>query len=114
MEIMSVLLAAEAVFTNGSKVLGFMFFLIIVLAILTSCIKIVPQATSFVVERLGGFQATWGVGIHFKMPFIDRVAKRVVLKEQVGLFNLSDPPTTTHPSSMLFSNAGSRNCWWKQ
>lgn len=57
--------------------------LVIVVIVLISCIKIVPQAHSYVVERLGGFQATWDVGIHFKVPFIDRVAKRVILKEQV-------------------------------
>lgn len=53
------------------------------LVIVVSCIKIVPQAQAVVVERLGGYLATWGVGIHFKAPFIDRVAKRVLLKEQV-------------------------------
>ena len=56
---------------------------VVVLALLASCIKIVPQANAFVVERLGGYQATWNVGIHFKMPIIDKVARRVVLKEQV-------------------------------
>lgn len=56
---------------------------IIVLLIAVSCIKIVPQAQAAVIERLGGYLATWGVGIHFKAPFIDRVAKRVLLKEQV-------------------------------
>lgn len=56
---------------------------VLLLLILVSCIKIVPQAQAFVVERLGGYQATWSVGIHFKMPVIDRVAKRVLLKEQV-------------------------------
>lgn len=55
----------------------------ICLLILVSCIKIVPQANALVIERLGGYLATWGVGIHFKAPFIDRVAKRVRLKEQV-------------------------------
>lgn len=58
-------------------------FIILILIILASCIKIVPQAHAMVIERLGGYQGTWGVGIHFKMPFIDRVAKRVLLKEQV-------------------------------
>ena len=53
------------------------------LIIVASCIKVVPQANAYVVERLGGYQATWGVGIHFKVPIIDRVAKRVLLKEQV-------------------------------
>lgn len=56
---------------------------IIVICILISCIKIVPQAQALVVERLGGYQGTWGVGVHFKLPIIDRVAKRVLLKEQV-------------------------------
>ena len=56
---------------------------IVVICILISCIKIVPQAQALVVERLGGYQGTWGVGVHFKVPIIDRVAKRVLLKEQV-------------------------------
>ncbi len=67
--------------------MGFLYFivvvLIIVIALLASCIKIVPQAYAYVVERLGAYQQTWPVGIHFKMPFVDRVAKRVILKEQV-------------------------------
>ena len=56
---------------------------IIILAILASCIKIVPQAQAFVVERLGAYQGTWNVGVKFLVPFIDRVARRVTLKEQV-------------------------------
>ena len=65
-----------------------MEFIIIILVLLflilfASCIKIVPQAQAYVVERLGGYQATWDVGIHLKWPIIDRIAKRVVLKEQV-------------------------------
>ena len=56
---------------------------VIVLIIILSCINVVPQAKAYVVERLGGYQATWGVGVHFKLPIIDRVAKRVILKEQV-------------------------------
>lgn len=66
--------------------LGFysmMAIFVIVLLLLISCIKIVPQAQAVVVERLGGYLATWSVGIHFKVPFIDRVAKRVTMKEQV-------------------------------
>ncbi|NLG05106.1 MAG: SPFH/Band 7/PHB domain protein [Clostridia bacterium] len=60
------------------------FILIVVLVILFSaCVKIVPQAHAYVVERLGGYQSTWSVGIHFKVPFIDKVARRVNLKEQV-------------------------------
>ncbi len=61
--------------------------ILVVLWILASCIKIVPQAQAFVMERLGGYQATWDVGLHFKMPFIDRVARRVNLKEQVVDFD---------------------------
>ena len=57
--------------------------LILIILILVSCIKIVPQAYAYVMERLGAYQGTWSVGLHFKMPFIDKVAKRVNLKEQV-------------------------------
>ncbi len=60
--------------------------IVLILAILVSCIKIVPQAQAYVVERLGAYQGTWSVGMHFKMPFIDRVARRVNLKEQVADF----------------------------
>lgn len=61
--------------------------IVIVLLILVSCIRIVPQANALVIERLGGYRATWGVGLHVKAPFIDRVAKRVNLKEQVVDFD---------------------------
>jgi len=61
-------------------------FVILVLAVIASCIRIVPQAYAYVVERLGGYQATWDVGLHFKLPLIDKVAKRVLLKEQVADF----------------------------
>ena len=57
--------------------------LVIVSWVLASCIKIVPQAQAYVVERLGAYQGTWSVGLHFKTPFIDKIAKKVVLKEQV-------------------------------
>ena len=57
--------------------------LVLIVLILASCIKIVPQAQAYVVERLGAYQQTWSVGLHIKVPFIDKVAKRVVLKEQV-------------------------------
>lgn len=56
---------------------------LIIILIFISCVKIVPQAHAFVVERLGGYKATWSVGIHLKAPIIDRIAKRVSLKEQV-------------------------------
>ena len=57
--------------------------IVLVLWILASCIRIVPQAYAVVLERLGAYKATWGTGIHFKVPFIERVARRVNLKEQV-------------------------------
>ena len=56
---------------------------IVAIIIVASCIKIVPQANAYVVERLGAFLAVWEVGLHFKVPFIDRVGKRVSKKEQV-------------------------------
>ena len=55
----------------------------LIIWIVLSCIKIVPQAQAFVVERLGAYQSTWSVGLHVKIPFIDKVAKKVLLKEQV-------------------------------
>ena len=61
----------------------FVILLLLVVGVLASCIKIVPQAHAYVVERLGAYQGTWGVGMHFKVPFIDKVARRVLLKEQV-------------------------------
>ena len=62
-----------------------LLIVLIILAvwILASCVKVVPQAYAIVLERLGAYKATWGTGIHFKVPFIERVARRVNLKEQV-------------------------------
>ena len=57
--------------------------IIILLLILASCLKIVPQAHAYVIERLGAYQGAWSVGFHIKMPIIDKVAKKVILKEQV-------------------------------
>ena len=59
---------------------------VLVICILVSCIKIVPQAQAYVIERLGAYQGTWSVGFHLKAPFIDKVARRVNLKEQVADF----------------------------
>ena len=64
-------------------VIALVVVLILLVVILMSCIKIVPQAHAYVVERLGAYQQTWSVGLHIKVPFIDTVATRVVLKEQV-------------------------------
>ena len=78
-------MAATGGLISGSF-LAMAFLAIVIILIFASCIKIVPQATALVIERLGGYQDTWHVGIHVKLPFIDRVAKRVTLKEQVADF----------------------------
>ena len=57
--------------------------ILLIVYIVTSCVRIVPQAQAYVIERLGAYNGTWSVGMHFKVPFIDRVAKKVILKEQV-------------------------------
>ena len=57
--------------------------IIVLFVIIISNIAVVQQSRAYVIERLGAFQAVWGVGIHFKVPFIDRIARRVSLKEQV-------------------------------
>ena len=64
----------------------FIILLILLIAIFVPCITIVPQAKSYVIERLGAYQGTWDVGFHIKLPVVDRVAKRVNLKEQVADF----------------------------
>lgn len=60
--------------------------IVLVLLVLIRCIRIVQQAQAFVIERLGAYKTTWGVGLHLKVPFIERVAKVVSLKEQVADF----------------------------
>lgn len=68
---------------NGGAVAVIVIVIVIFIIILASCIKIVPQANAYILERLGGYQDTWHVGMHFKIPIIDKVAKKVALKEQV-------------------------------
>lgn len=76
--------ASDSVDTSiSTPIIGFIIILAIIVYVLSTCIKVVPQAKAYVVERLGGYQATWSVGIHFKLPIVDKVAKRVILKEQV-------------------------------
>ena len=58
-------------------------FIILVLITAASCIRIVPQAHAMIIERLGMYKETWATGLHMKLPFVDRIAKRVNLKEQV-------------------------------
>lgn len=64
-------------------VIALAIMVVLILVVAASCIKIVPQAHAVIVERLGGYLATWSVGLHFKLPFIDRIAKKVTIKEQV-------------------------------
>ena len=68
---------------DGAGIALIIILCLIVIVIICSTIKIVPQAHAYVVERLGTYQATWSVGLHMKMPVIDKVAKKVTLKEQV-------------------------------
>ena len=65
------------------NILPWVILALLVLIVLGSCIKIVPQSRAFVIERLGAFRTVWGVGLKFKLPIVDRVAKNVSLKEQV-------------------------------
>ena len=63
--------------------LPILIILVLAIAVLIKNIRVVPQARAMVVERLGAYKGTWGVGLHFKVPFIERIAKTVSLKEQV-------------------------------
>ena len=73
---------------------------IVILCIIVSCIRIVPQAHAVIVERLGGYLTTWSVGVHIKMPFVDHVARNVILKEQVVDFD-PQPVITKDNVTML-------------
>ena len=66
---------------GGMITIGILVLILVIIAV--SCIQIVPQANAYVVERLGTYLTTWHTGLHFKLPIVDRVAKKVVLKEQV-------------------------------
>lgn len=67
--------------------MGFFILLIIVIILVIANIKIVPQAHTYIVERLGAYKETWSVGLHFKVPFIDKISKKVSIKEQVVDFD---------------------------
>lgn len=71
---------------------------VLVLLVLAANVRVVPQSRAFVIERLGAFQGVWGVGLHFKIPFIERVAKNVSLKEQVVDF----PPPARHHQGQCY------------
>ena len=77
------LLHFSADILSGAGISLIIILCLIVIVIICSTIKIVPQAHAYVIERLGTYQATWSVGLHMKMPVIDKVAKKVTLKEQV-------------------------------
>ncbi|MBQ7821489.1 MAG: SPFH/Band 7/PHB domain protein [Clostridia bacterium] len=80
--------------------------LILVLAMLASCIKIVPQAHAYIIERFGAYNATWNVGIHFLVPFIDKVASKVNLKEHVVDFApqpvITEDNVTMHIDTVVY------------
>lgn len=91
---------------------GIVIVVVIALLIVVSCIKIVPQASAVILERLGAYKATWSVGIHFKAPFIDKVARKVSLKEQVVDFApqpviTKDNVTMRIDTVVFFSDNGS-------
>lgn len=71
--------------TSSGAVIGIVITVIVIILIIAN-IKIVPQATTFIIERLGTYKTTWGTGLHLKVPFIDRVAKKISLKEKVADF----------------------------
>ena len=91
------------------KILGIIFlvlFIIIVLSVLVSCIKIVPQSQALVIERLGAYSRTLPVGVHFLVPIIERVRQRIVLKEQVADFQpqpvITRDNVTLHIDSVVY------------
>ena len=77
-------------------VIAVVVLVVLILILLISNIVIVQQSRAYVVERLGAFRAVWNVGLHLKVPFIERVAKKVSLKEQVA----DSPPSPSSPRTM--------------
>ncbi len=75
--------------------------IVLVLIVLARCIVIVPQANAYILERLGAYVATWGVGIHFKIPFIDRTSARISLKENVYDFKPQPVITKDNVTMMI-------------
>ena len=72
---------------NMPGTIAIIILVVLVLVVVVSCINVVQQSKAYVVERLGAFHSVWGVGLHFKLPFIERVVKKVSLKEQVADFD---------------------------
>ena len=72
---------------NIPGTIAIIVLVIIILVVIVSCINVVQQSKAYVVERLGAFHSVWGVGLHFKLPFIERAVKKISLKEQVADFD---------------------------
>ena len=85
-------------------VVGIIILIALVIALLAANIKVVPQAHAFVIERLGAYHATWSTGLHLKIPFIDRIAKKVSLKEQV--IDFPPQPVITKDNGGVFPDHG--------
>ena len=81
--------------------IAIVILVILVLVVIVSCINIVQQSKAYVVERLGAFHSVWGVGLHFKLPFIERVVKKVSLKEQVADFD-PQPDVTRQIDTVIY------------
>ena len=83
------------------KLIVSVLFIVLVIGILMSVIRIVPQANAYVVERLGAYYATWHTGIHFLVPFLDRIANKVTLKEVVKDFEPQPVITKDNVTMMI-------------
>ena len=86
-----------------------LILLVIIICVVISCVKVVRQAQALVIERLGAYQATWGTGLHFKIPLFDRVARRVDLKEQVVDFAPQPVITKDNVTMQILSDHGSED-----
>ena len=88
--------------------------ILIVLVVLISNIKIVPQAKAYTIERLGAYRVTWQTGLHFKIPLIERVARRVTLKEQVVDFEpqpvITKDNVTMQIDTVVYFRSQIRSC----
>ena len=83
--------------------------LVLIVILLLRCVRIVPQANAWVLERLGRYQKTWEAGIHFRIPFIERVVRKISLKEQVADFEPQPVITKDNVTMMVDSVVFSRS-----
>ena len=90
------------------------FLIVLILYLILSCIRIVPQAQAYVIELLGTYKCTWSVGLHIKIPFLERVAKKVSLKEQVEDFApqpvITKDNVTMRIDTVVYYQIWTRNC----